>query len=59
MALEIGSDGKARCFGGAAGKELYAYYHDNEWGVPKHDDQELFEMIILEGAQAGLVGKPY
>ena len=54
MALEIGSDGKARCFGGAAGKELYADYHDNEWGVPKHDDQELFEMIILEGAQAGL-----
>ena len=54
MALEIGSDGKARCFGGAVGKELYADYHDNEWGVPKHDDQELFEMIILEGAQAGL-----
>ena len=54
MALEIGSDGKARCFGGTAGKELYADYHDNEWGVPKHDDQELFEMIILEGAQAGL-----
>ena len=54
MALEIGLDGKARCFGGAAGKELYANYHDNEWGVPKHDDQDLFEMIILEGAQAGL-----
>ncbi|MDX1595504.1 MAG: DNA-3-methyladenine glycosylase I [Nitrosopumilaceae archaeon] len=29
-------------------------YHDNEWGVPKHDDQELFEFLILEGAQAGL-----
>ena len=54
MALEIGSDGKARCFGGAAGKPLYADYHDNEWGIPKHDDQELFEMLILEGAQAGL-----
>jgi DNA-3-methyladenine glycosylase I len=54
MALEIGSDGKARCFGGAAGKALYADYHDNEWGIPKHDDQELFEMLILEGAQAGL-----
>ena len=54
MALEKGLDGKMRCFGGAAGKELYADYHDNEWGVPKHDDQELFEMIILEGAQAGL-----
>ena len=54
MALEIGTDGKARCFGGAAGKVLYADYHDNEWGVPKHDDQALFEMIVLEGAQAGL-----
>ena len=52
--MDIGSDGKKRCFGGAPGKELYADYHDNEWGIPKHDDQELFEMIILEGAQAGL-----
>lgn len=29
-------------------------YHDGEWGVPSHDDQHLFEMIVLEGAQAGL-----
>ncbi len=29
-------------------------YHDNEWGIPSYDDQHLFEMIILEGAQAGL-----
>src|SRR5438132_13918477 len=29
-------------------------YHDNEWGVPVHDDQRLFEFLILEGAQAGL-----
>jgi len=29
-------------------------YHDNEWGVPVHDDRRLFEMLILEGAQAGL-----
>jgi DNA-3-methyladenine glycosylase I len=29
-------------------------YHDEEWGVPSHDDQHLFEMIVLEGAQAGL-----
>jgi len=29
-------------------------YHDHEWGVPLHDDQRLFEMLILEGAQAGL-----
>ncbi len=33
---------------------LYIDYHDNEWGVEKHDDNELFEMLILEGAQAGL-----
>lgn len=48
------SDGKRRCFGGQPGKELYAEYHDNEWGIPSHDDQHLFEMLILEGAQAGL-----
>ncbi len=29
-------------------------YHDNEWGIPSHDDQHLFEMLVLEGAQAGL-----
>lgn len=34
--------------------ELYVKYHDNEWGVPVHDDTVLFEMLILEGAQAGL-----
>lgn len=34
--------------------ELYWEYHDNEWGVPSHNDQHLFEMLILEGAQAGL-----
>lgn len=33
---------------------LYVKYHDEEWGVPVHDDRELFEMLILEGAQAGL-----
>ena len=33
---------------------LYIAYHDKEWGVPVHDDQKLFEMLILEGAQAGL-----
>ena len=33
---------------------LYITYHDEEWGVPLHDDQRLFEMLILEGAQAGL-----
>jgi DNA-3-methyladenine glycosylase I len=34
--------------------ELYIRYHDTEWGVPLHDDQKLFEFLILEGAQAGL-----
>ena len=47
-------DGKTRCFGNGPGKELYAAYHDQEWGVPVYDDTHLFEMLILEGAQAGL-----
>src|SRR5918911_1449029 len=33
---------------------LYVAYHDTEWGVPVHDDRKLFEMLVLEGAQAGL-----
>jgi len=33
---------------------LYQEYHDTEWGVPSHDDRHLFEMLIFEGAQAGL-----
>lgn len=36
------------------GDELYERYHDEEWGVPTYDDRELFEMLNLEGAQAGL-----
>lgn len=35
-------------------RELMIAYHDEEWGVPCHDDRKLFEMLILEGAQAGL-----
>ncbi|NNC72481.1 MAG: DNA-3-methyladenine glycosylase I [Sphingomonadaceae bacterium] len=54
MGLTEGTDGKMRCFGGQAGKEFYGDYHDEEWGVPIHDDRRLFEMLILEGAQAGL-----
>lgn len=38
----------------AGSDPLYIDYHDTEWGVPLHDDQRLFEMLILEGAQAGL-----
>lgn len=45
---------KKRCFGNEPGQDLYAVYHDNEWGRPSHDDRHLFEMLILEGAQAGL-----
>ena len=37
-----------------AGDPLYQDYHDKEWGVPCYDDRELFELLILEGAQAGL-----
>lgn len=42
---------KKRCFGQ---DDLLGHYHDTEWGVPAHQDQYLFEMLILEGAQAGL-----
>lgn len=45
-------DDKPRCFGSHS--ELYAHYHDTEWGVPVYDDKLLFEMLILEGAHAGL-----
>jgi DNA-3-methyladenine glycosylase I len=38
----------------AEGSDAYRAYHDNEWGVPSHDDAHLFEMLLLEGAQAGL-----
>lgn len=37
-----------------AESEISIMYHDHEWGVPVHDDQKLFEFLILEGAQAGL-----
>jgi DNA-3-methyladenine glycosylase I len=43
----------SRC-GWAGDDPLYCAYHDEEWGVPLHDDQRLFEFLILEGAQAGL-----
>lgn len=50
----IGPDGKKRCFGNKPNEGFYADYHDREWGVPLHDDTRLFEMLVLEGAQAGL-----
>src|SRR4249920_3723942 len=43
-----------RCEWAAEGDELMLAYHDSEWGVPSHDDRHLFELLILEGAQAGL-----
>ena len=47
------SPNKKRC-GWAGDDPLYVDYHDREWGVPLRDDRQLFEMLILEGAQAGL-----
>lgn len=50
---ETVNDGKTRC-PWCEGDELYVKYHDEEWGLPVHDDQRHFEFIVLEGAQAGL-----
>ncbi|MGO9007867.1 MAG: DNA-3-methyladenine glycosylase I [Beijerinckiaceae bacterium] len=48
-----GPDGKTRCHW--PGQDpLYLAYHDDEWGVPEHDDRALFEKLILDGFQAGL-----
>jgi DNA-3-methyladenine glycosylase I len=47
------TDGKPRCAWGASTPSMLAY-HDTEWGVPLHDDRALFELLSLEGAQAGL-----
>ena len=43
-----------RCAWVPAQDPLYVAYHDDEWGLPSHDDRHLFEMLVLEGAQAGL-----
>mgnify|MGYP002475080827 CR=1 FL=1 len=43
-----------RCGWAEPNSELYTAYHDQEWGRPEHQDQKLFEMLILEGFQAGL-----
>ena len=47
-------DGKHRCRWANPKNPLYVRYHDEEWGVPLHDDQKLFELLILENFQAGL-----
>jgi DNA-3-methyladenine glycosylase I len=46
--------GPIRCAWAEGGSEQMQRYHDLEWGVPSHDDRHLFEMLVLEGAQAGL-----
>lgn len=38
----------------ASKEKIYMEYHDREWGIPLHDDRKLFELLVLEGAQAGL-----
>jgi DNA-3-methyladenine glycosylase I len=43
-----------RCGWALGGDAAMLAYHDTEWGVPEHDDQRLFEFVVLEGAQAGL-----
>ena len=48
------ADGKIRCCWANPKNERYICYHDEEWGVPVHDDQKLLEMLILECFQAGL-----
>jgi DNA-3-methyladenine glycosylase I len=48
------TDEKKRCRWAQNGDTDYVRYHDEEWGRPSHEDMHLFEMLILEGAQAGL-----
>jgi DNA-3-methyladenine glycosylase I len=48
------AEGLRRCEWAVADNPLYVAYHDEEWGVPSRDDRHLFELLVLEGAQAGL-----
>jgi len=52
--LAAADDTRPRCSWVPAGDPLYTAYHDEEWGTPSHDDGHLYEMLVLEGAQAGL-----
>jgi DNA-3-methyladenine glycosylase I len=55
VAAVVARDARPRCGWSYAGMSAeYLAYHDQEWGVPVHDDRRLFEFLILEGAQAGL-----
>jgi DNA-3-methyladenine glycosylase I len=49
----VGADGRPRC-GWAGATGIYLAYHDDEWGVPQHDDVRLFEKLCLEAFQSGL-----
>jgi DNA-3-methyladenine glycosylase I len=51
--LRIGADGITRCWW-CGDDPTYVAYHDEDWGTPIHDDRELFELLCLEGFQAGL-----
>lgn len=51
--MQTRNDARQRC-SWCGTDPLYVAYHDDEWGVPAHDDRHLFEMLILEGQQAGL-----
>ena len=50
----MGADELTRCAWVPLGDPLYVAYHDDEWGVPTRDDRDLYELLTLEGAQAGL-----
>lgn len=52
--LAPGPDGRPRCWWGVGSDDLYLRYHDEEWGRPVMEDRRLFEMLVLEGFQAGL-----
>jgi DNA-3-methyladenine glycosylase I len=52
--VTAGPDGVVRCAWGVESDPLYLAYHDREWGRPSRDGRHLFEMLVLEGAQAGL-----
>jgi DNA-3-methyladenine glycosylase I len=53
MVAEMNAQGRRRC-DWCGSDPLYVRYHDTEWGVAVHDDRQLFEFLVLEGAQAGL-----
>ena len=52
--IELGADGRPRCWWGVGGDPLYITYHDTEWGRPSADDRKLFEKLSLEGFMSGL-----